>query len=400
MKIKSVLASLLALIIIASLCSVCAYAANDTVPATPEQIAEKLQLSSFTSASGYVINYGIYRSSAYSASDTDKPAMLLLYFHGEDGKGDLFNEKGLLGLLLADKTDSLYNNFSYIIVAPQCPEGESFAGLTEAGEFAENTELFDAVKGLAANIEATNIVLEKHTVIGVGTGATAAFAYASQNTVKVNRVLTVGGECNESQTAQIYDSGVDFWCFAENGNKSIKALQERVKSYYDGDLAVNFAGDSLDQCVSAAISMGEPTVPEWVIKDAYTSRKFRVSANCTDGGKISVSPSYATYGGSASITLTVSPGYIITSANINEEEIDIAEFVRIGATRQYKYEINDITSDRILSVKLERFSNATSHGKTIDKIMTTLSVVSGVLVVAAITVYVITLVSKREKPKK
>lgn len=402
MKSRNVTAILFALIITVCSFSVFASAANDVVPATPAQIAEKMQEASFTSATGYVLNYRIYRSAAYSPAEMEKPAMLIMYFHEENGKGDLVNENGLLGLLLADGTEEKYKDFAYIIVAPQCPEGESFASITNSGKLPETeSELLTAVKGLSAEIEATNIILEKHLVVGVGSGATGAFAYASGMMSKTSRLLTVGGECDASVTAQVYDAGVDFWCFAEKDNKSIKQLLTRIQSLCNTTPAIDFSGGAaLEECVDYALAFDSPTVTEWLIKDAYTSRRFKVTANCTAGGKISAAPANVAYGSSASVTLTVEPGYIIVKADVNGNDIDIDDFKQIGSSRQYKYELKDVTEAKVVSVKLERFSNETAHGNLIDTLMITLSVISAVLVVAAVAVYLVSFMRNRPQEKK
>lgn len=403
MNIKRISAALFAVIILISALSVTVFAAGALDSATAQQLAEKMVAKTYTSTTKYELNYRIYYSPTYSPANTDKPAMLILYFHGEGGKGNdntaQLNEKGLLNQLVSDGADALYRDFQYIIVAPQCPTGESFAAEPSESETVP-TQIMNAVMELVGEIEATDIILEKHLVAGIGTGADAAFDYAARKTSKVNRLLTVGGICEPTKIAQVYDSGVDFFAFAEGSNTSIKKLSANIKLLSDVTATpIMFVDGTFDDCLEHALSYTEPTIADWVIKDTYTSRRFKISTSCNnEGGKISASPASVTYGSGANVTLTLNQGYTITKVTINGVEKDASVFESSKSNkRQFICKLSNITTNQSVSVELSRVTTESERGDFIDGLIVKLSIASAVLVIAAIATLMATYFYKKSE---
>lgn len=402
MNIKRISAALFAVIILISALSVTVFAAGALDSATAQQLAEKMVAKTYISTTKYELNYRIYYSPTYSSANTDKPAMLILYFHGEGGKGNdntaQLNEKGLLNQLVSDGADALYKDFQYIIVAPQCPVEESFTEESSESQTVP-TQVMNAVMELAGEIEATEIILEKHLVAGIGTGANAAFDYAARKTSKVNRLLTVGGSCTPAKTAQVYDAGVDFFVFAEESNTSIKNLSASIKLLSDVTAPITFVDGTFDDCLDYALSYTEPTIADWAIKDTYTSRRFKISTSCNnEGGKISASPASVTYGSGAKVTLTLNQGYAITKVTINGVEKDASIFESTKSNkRQYICKLNNITTNQSVSVELSRVTTESERGDFIDGLIVKLSIASAVLVLAAIATLMATYFYKKSE---
>ncbi len=404
MKARRIFAALLAVIILTISTAMLSVSADSgIVNATPEQLAQKMVSKTYNASNGYELNYHMYYSPSYSRAE---PAMLILYFHGDAGKGTdgsaLFNEKSLLHQLVSDDADRLYKDFQYIVVAPQCPEGESFVELTPAYNGKKHTLVMNAVNELMGETEATETLEDKFLLAGMGSGTAAAFDYMFYNPNKITRIMTIGGSCAPDISASTFASfDISSYIFAEEGNAAIKELDETVQTLAETRLSITYMGKTFDECLDYALSYNEPSLAEWLVKDAYTSKQFRVYTTCNnDGGTISSSPEYVPHDASSVITVTLKPGYIISGAKCNGEELDLSVFKQVeNNDKQYTYTITNIKVDQSVSVELTRFADGGKYVKLIDTLIISLSVVSVVLIIAACIVAFVTYMPKRLNKK-
>lgn len=377
MKTERVIAALLAALITALLCTVGAFVEGESFDGV--SVEDRTKAYTFN-AQGYELNYRIYYSPAYSSHENDDPAMLILYFHGDGGAGSdnasQLHADGLIERLLSDAAEKCYTEIPYIIVAPQCPEGESFAG--------EDGAVMGAVCELAAELEATEIILDQYIVAGVGSGATAAYAYAVENTNKVRRCLAVGGECDAKSTALAISAGVDVFAFAEKNNESLSKLQNSVGDA-DGRLSAVYLGNTFEECLAAVLTYVEPSADEWLISDAFFDRSFGISLICNSDGGSGDAPITARYGASVDFVINANPGYIISKVTVNgsEQSVDIFEKAE-GEDNKYVFRMTNITSNQSVAVELQRYTNATSSGAFIDKLMRRFAIAAAVLAAGAL----------------
>lgn len=313
------------------------------------QAPAKTEAKAYTTTSGYVLNYRLYRSPSYDRSDGSKPAMLIYYFHDDAAKGSdnaSQLDESLLSALISDETEKLYGQtYRYIIVAPQCPADECFVNLPESGGYTADevpeTEIMKAAKELIDEIQAMEILLlqtneddmkgVKLLAAGVGSGATAAYDFACRHTDSVDRILTVGGVCDPAHIALMCNADmIKALIFAEQDNKSVLSLN----SMSNGSISINFAGSSLEDCLSFALAYGEPALTEWAIAENYAAHNFKISVSCNEnGGRISVSPETVPHGGSAAVTVTVNAGYALKSVKVNGSEADVKVFKQSKKTK-------------------------------------------------------------------
>ncbi len=354
--------------------------------ATAEVPAQTMEAETFTSSSGYSLNYRIYRSPACSTGAD--PAMLIIYFHGDGGKGSdnaaQLAEKGVLEALVSKSAEETYKDFPYIVVAPQCPEGESFAA-SEDGTSASHTDVMNAVMELFNKLSAEETTLPKCVVMGVGSGTAAALEYALNMTEKTSRLVAVGGSLEPLKASQVYDVGVDFLIFAEEGNESMKSLSEKIAVKSD-ESPVHFGGSTLDECLDFALGYTNPGIADWVIKDTYISRQFKVSVSCGTGGSIKAVPDVVTYGSSSVVTVTVGNGYAIDKVLVDGEEAEEGFFAKSTDNgRVYTCTLNDIKSNRSVRVELKQTESAGGSG--ISKAPIIFGAVCVLLLAAAVVIY-------------
>lgn len=384
MKTIRVIAALLAALITALLCTAGAFAEGTS--ADGATLEDRTRAHTF-STQEYELNYRIYYSPAYAAHDSDAPAMLILYFHGDGGKGSdnasQLHSDGLIEKLLSEAVEKCYADIPYIIVAPQCPEGESFVG--------EDGTVMGAVCELAAELEATEIIMDKYIVAGVGSGATAAYKYSADNVNKVRRCLAVGGECEANLTALAISSGVDVYAFAEKDNESLKKLQNAAASMAGEHISAVYLGNTFDECVAEALGYIEPSVDEWLISDAFFDRSFSISLICnSDGGK-GDAPLTVKYGASAKLVIDANPGYIISKVTVNGSEQSIDLFKKVeGENNKYTFTLTNVTSNQTIMVELQRYTSATESSAAIGKLMHFLAIAATVLALGALCVFAVT----------
>lgn len=382
MKTKRVIAAFLAALITALLCTVGAFAEGESSDGVSAE--DRTRAYIFTTPE-YELNYRIYYSPAYSSHESDAPAMLILYFHGDGGEGSdnasQLHADTLIERLLSEAVEKCYTEIPYIVVAPQCPEGESFVG--------EDETVMGAVCELVAELEATEIILDKYIVAGVGSGATAAYEYATENTNKVRRCLAVGGECNANSVALAISVGVDVFAFAENNNESLSKLQNSVAAA-GNSLSAVYLGDTFEECLAAIATYAEPSVDEWLISDAFFDRSFTISLICNSDGGTGDAPLSVKYGASADLVINANPGYIISKVTFNGSEQSTEIFEKVeGEDNKYVFKLTNITSNQSVMVELQRCTTATGSGAFIDKLMRSLAIVAAVLAAGALCAFVV-----------
>lgn len=345
---------------------------------------ERMEERRYVTGGGLEVSYRIYFSPGYSRRDTDNPALVIIYLHGDGGKGGdnsaQLTEKGLLGTLISDEAESAYKEFPYIIVAPQCPTGRDF-----------DDELLDAVEGINGELTATEVTMGKCVLVGVGSGATAAFKYADGRASSVGRLAAVGGSCEPTGAALLYDAGVDFFVFGEEGNESLSALDDRIKEMTGDASPVHLSGSTLDECLDYALAFGSPSVRDWVIRESYTSRVLNVTVSCNEaGGTIKADPKSVKYGSSSSVTLELNAGYAISRVIVNGKELEPSSFVPSKENdRRCVYSLKNVKTDQTVKVELVRVASSSTRSGFIDGLMLTLSILSAVLLAAAAAVYLL-----------
>lgn len=363
--------------------------ALDTVSGA--RLEEKMEEGSFALTGKPTIQYRIYRSSGYDRKNDKMPAMPVIYFHGDGGKGDSsaaqFAERGLLNQLVSDAADVSYARIPYIVISVQCPADKSFVNAPTDGSayaFDPNgeTELMYMVDQLRQEIFNNETVCEKVVVAGVGSGATAAFDYTCRYTSKVYRCITAGGVCDPIKMSTVADSGIYFLSFAEEDNAYVKQFAQATES---GITYKAVPGD-LGACVEYALAYNEPDITNWATQDAYENRYFKIEAYCTEaGGKISA-PASVKFNGKAEVVLTLNKGYALSKLSIDGEEAKLSQLVQTKNNKnQYTLSLSNVKWNRSVNVELVRVEADTDA--PVEKYILWLSVAAAVLVAVALGVF-------------
>lgn len=391
MRTNRVISALLALLLItATFVFTVSAASPATVDST--RLMQKMVKAKFSSPEGS-LQYRIYRSSGYDPAKDNKPATLIIYLHDEGGKGDdntaQLREKSLLNQLVSDSADSVYKDYQYIVVAPQCPVGKSFS----------DGDVTLLIEELRCELLATEILTSGCIVMGVGTGADGAFAYAENFLGAVTRVVSVGGTPNKVNLLSAVSSGLTLLMFAEDNNTAVNDFISYANSRNENKYITHVkGGNSLSQCLETALDYNDPSVTGWAVKDAYESRYFKISARCTEGGgKISASPDNVRYGGNSSVVVTVEKGYTITGLTIDSESKDVALLEQTTNNKnQYTYTFMGVTEAHSIFVELGMTGGEGDKAELIDSLILWLTLISAALVLAAAAVAAVS-ASKKSK---
>lgn len=358
------------------------------------RLLEKMDAKTYKTTTGWDLNYRAYFSSGYDKKVQDKPATLVIYLHNDSGKGSdntaQLSERGLLNQLVSDSADIMYAQSQYIVVAPQCPADKSFT----------DGDMLTAVNELWQELFATEILVNKCIVIGVGGGADAAFAFANQYATVVSRIVTVGGTPDKLKAFGALSSGVNMYCFAESTNTAVKELYAHAEAMEEDEfIDVVLTDGDLSASIDAALKADEPSVIEWAVKDSYESRYFAIRARCTEaGGKISSSPVNVKYGGDCSVLLTVNKGYVIDKLIVNTKEEDVSKLTQNANNKnQYTYKISNVTADQTLMVELVAVPDEGGKSDSISGIIIALIVVAAVFVIVAVGVFVVSANKKNRR---
>lgn len=358
------------------------------------RILEKMDAKSYRTTAGWDLNFRAYFSSGYDKNVQEKPATLVFYLHNDSGKGSdntaQLSERGMLNQLVSDSADIMYAQSQYIVVAPQCPADKSFT----------DEEMLTAVNELWQEFFATEILVNKCIVVGVGGGADGAFTFANRFATIVSRIVTVGGTPDKFKTFGALSSGVNMYCFAESSNTAVKELYAYAEAMEEDEfIDVVYTDGDLSASINAALKADEPSVIEWAVKDSYESRYFAVRARCTEaGGKISTSPATVRYGGDCTVLLTVNKGYVIDKFIVNTKEADVAKLIQNDNNKnQYTYKISNVTSDQTLMVELVATPDEGGKSDSVSGIIIALIVVAAVFVIVAVGVFVVSANKKNRR---
>jgi len=392
MRFNRIISALLALLLISAAFTFTASAASpDLVDST--RLMQKMAKAKLGTPEG-TLQYRIYRSPGYDVAKDNKPATLILYLHDEGGKGEdntaQLTEKGLLNQLVSDSADKLYKDYQYIVVAPQCPVGKSFA----------DSDMILLLEELRCELLATEILTSTCIVMGVGTGANGAFEYAENFLSGVARVVSVGGTPDKIKLLTAVSSGLTLMTFAEDNNTAVNDFISYAKSRNeDGYITYVKGGSSLASCIDTALAYDEPSITEWAVKDAYESRYFKISARCTEGGgKISASPDNVKYGGNSSVVLTLEKGYAITGLTVDGSVKDVALLEQTTNNKnQYTYNFMGVTEAHSIFVELSMVGGEGDKAEFIDSLILWLTVLSAVLIMAAAVVAAVSMAQKRKQ---
>jgi len=355
------------------------------------RLEEKMEEGTFTLADKSPIQYRIYRSPGYDRKNDKMPAMTVIYFHGDSGKGEgsaaQFKERGFLNQLVSDSADVSYARLPYIVISVQCPEGKSFVNVPTDGsaytfDQAAETELMFMVEQLRQEIFNGETVCEKVVVAGVGSGATAAFDYTCRYTSKVYRCVTAGGVCDPLKMSTVADSGIYFLTFGEESNTYVKQFAQATES---GITYKAVPGD-LGACVEYALAYNEPDITNWATQDAYENRYFKIEVYCTEaGGKISA-PASVKFNGKADVVLTLNKGYSLSKLSIDGEEEKLSQLVQTKNNKnQYTLSLSNVRWNRSVNVELVRVEADTDA--PVEKFVLWLSVAAAALLAVALGVF-------------
>lgn len=396
MRFTRFVAMLFAVIFLVSVAVTSVSAVSVPSESDSARILEKMTATTYKTTKGWELNYRAYYSSGYDKKVQDKPATLVVYLHNDSGKGSdntaQLSERGLLNQLVSDNADIMYAQSQYIVVAPQCPADKSFT----------DEEMLAAVKELWDELFATEILVNKCIVVGVGGGADGAFLFANRYATNVSRIVTVGGTPDKLKAFGALSSGVNMYCFAESSNTAVKDLYEMAeKREEDAFIDVVYTDGDLSASIDAALKATEPSVMEWVVKDSYESRFFPVRARCTEaGGSISASPENVKYGGSCTVLLTVNKGYAINKLMVNTKEEDISKLVQnTNNKNQYTYKIANVSSDQNIMIELVRTSTPGEESSSASGLIVALIIVAAVFVIVAVGVFVVS-ANRKNKANK
>ncbi|MBQ7048190.1 MAG: hypothetical protein IJN86_04500 [Clostridia bacterium] len=318
------------------------------------------------------LNYRRYDSLTYNKADFSVKASLIVYFHDEAGKGNdnkaQIEENGILSQLLCENTANAWSNFRYVIIAPQCPAGESFTATNGKDySFAPNaTPVLSTVKALVDEIsENEPIMVERVVLIGVGTGATAAYDYVCRYPTNVSRVMAVGGYCDPEKLGTA-EMGRDrfFRIVSPKGEDSHAVAVNLVKSFNkngskSGTEFLTFDG-KLDNAVKEVLNYNEPSIAEWAISENYSAKKLNVVSSAGKGGTISPPSTQISYNGSITFVIKQEDGYKISKLTVNGTEIDLEE-LKVNKTNSntFNYTLSDITEDKNVEVEFTPTTAAT-----------------------------------------
>ena len=185
------------------------------------ELLDKMTATNYQSEDGTKnLNYRFYIPSNYDAS---KKYGLLVYFHDEEGKGNdnssqLNNHNKIIYLEKILGNSRLKDEF--FIIAPQCPEGENFANISNGKIDGTKTSTMSLVSELIMSLcDNYNINLAKILATGVGSGATAVFDAINRNVGLFAGAVTVGGTANVEDFENY--SLTSIWSFSSSNPVSL-----------------------------------------------------------------------------------------------------------------------------------------------------------------------------------
>lgn len=392
MKFKRFLAALAAVLIIGGVFTFAS--ASHRVPKESDsvRVSEKMKAESMNTVIGK-LDYRIYYSPSFNPTDHQTPAVLIVYLHNIGGRGSdnvsHLAERGFLNQLVSDDSDTLFKEHPYVVVAPQCPVGRTFA----------DADMVEAVEQLREELVfSKGAFTEKCIIMGIGSGANGVFEYISTYTGNVDRAVTVGGSPDKEKVTGAVSSGVSLLAFAQADNASFNEFYDYAERVGEASYITPVSVDgNLAACVDAALKYNDPSVAFWCINDYMTSRVFKISARCDEnGGKISVSPASVKYGGNASVLLTLNKGYAISRVLVDGNDVSVALFEQTATNKnQYTYTFVGVTENHSIMVELESIPEDGAMADFISALMKGLSIAFAVCIVSAVAVLAVDALKKK-----
>lgn len=352
-----------------------ASAAEDTATATVAQMIAKTKDLSFA-GDMMDIKYRRYNSPSYNPQNDSVKATVVVYFHDEGAEGDDNTAQLQAGSLLshfmsADMEDAC-KDYSYIVIAPQCPKGQSFTSATGKDyKFTSNAStVMSTVKELVDEIRATNVVFEDRIVVmGTGAGATAAYDFFCRYPTYVTRVMAVGGYCDADAVAVAERAkGKAFRVVAPKGDSAALENARALKAKIDSaDFVSNFEyyeyeGDKAS-ALKQALAFNEPYIAQWAVAENYSSSGFTFSCTAGEGGTVSPKASTVGFNGAVMINITQNDGYKISGVKVNNTDIALDSLTQGSNPNIYTYTVKNIKQDTTVQVE---FSIATTVGGKYD----------------------------------
>ncbi len=353
-------------------------AADNTATATVEQMIAKTKDLSF-SGTLMDIKYRRYNSLSYTPEEDNIKSTLVVYFHdqgaeGDDNKAQLQADSILSHIMSADM-EAACKDYNYIVIAPQCPKGQSFTGTTGKDyKFTPNASaVMSTVKELVDEISMTNVVFEDRIVVmGTGTGATAAYDFFCRYPTYVTRVMSVGGYCDANAVAVAERAkGKAFRVVAPKGDSAALENARTLKSKMDSaDFVANFEYYEYDgntaNALKQALAFNEPYITQWAVAENYASGGFTFSCNASEGGTVSPKVANVGFNGAVMINITQNEGYKISSVKVNNQSIPLDALKQGANPNVYTYNVLNIKQDTVVEVD---FSIATTMGGKYDTVI-------------------------------
>lgn len=352
--------------------------------ATADQVADKVENKEHKG-----MKYVKYQSpKAKAEPEGDK--LVILYF----GNAAAPEGRGMLNLFVSDYTDNYYKDYSYVVLAPNPLDGDSW--VKDPGAFSmQGTESMDLVVDMLEEEYAISLMgadPKKLAVIGLGDGATAAFDFACRcngavnSFLQVSRVLTIGGTFDSVKLGQVGEgSKIAFSCFAASEDQALVGALSSMSAKFGAD-AIGKTGfvniyipGSQATLAEEMLKYAEPSVPEWAISEFYSAENFRYKITHTkkgEGGQIAV-PGQIKPGDNARVSVTLDKGYKISHIVVDGKTLSVEALTPSTTNNlQYFYLFENVKSNHHIEVAFEEINSLGQSGGFIDKIVTVLTLLS------------------------
>ena len=224
-----------------------AFEEDDPRNIAADAILAKMEAAEFTGKDG-TLKYRIYKSPSYLKKEKDTPALLLVFLHGSGGKGDN-NEQQIrdqittVNYMVSDLGDTLFADYPFIAVAPQCPDGAQWVDT----DYSSCSYSIDAlpiskpqqlVYELVTDLQAKEGITVDNTVVGgISMGGYGAWDLALRHPEIVGGVIPMCGGGDPTYAQRIKDKRI--WAF--HGDKDTAVPVEGSREM---DVALKEAGQA------------------------------------------------------------------------------------------------------------------------------------------------------------
>lgn len=248
-------------------------------PNCAERILEKMNAKTFTDSYGTKLNYRIYKSPAYNATDKNKPAVLFVYLHGAGGSGNdneqqIKDQSALVNYLASDSAEKVLSSLPYIVIAPQCPVGFQWVetpysqgsySIEEIPLSKNLNAVYELIQSIAKheNVDKGNIMLNGISMGGYGTWD---LALRYPKAFKAIAPICGGGDPTKAQRLE----GMRIWAFHCDGDQSVPVSGSRdmINALETAGVAAKyteFAINGHNAWKPALEDVKDPSMIEWLI---------------------------------------------------------------------------------------------------------------------------------------